>query len=394
MEDNKKILEKLLLDIDILNELDKWTKDINFFEISGMANREIKHSETLSWFLDANENHNLKDQFIRRFLQKVITRNVDVIKGLDIFDVSALDYSTFTVKREWKYIDLVIYSNELKTVIAIENKVYASESKGQLPKYYEVIKKEFNDFDKFMFIFLTREGEEPSDPENWCIADYRMIIDALEETINSNVMISNKTEMIIKDYVSMIRRNFGMDNELKRTVQKIYLQHKKAFDLIFEIASTSHIQFSEYIKSWLEENKDKYKLAFDEKYSTNTIIRFTSEYIDELFPFDDEKGDDWKYGYSFMYEFKIRKDSIHLMGVLANLQRPNSKYLMEVGKNVSKATKWRIVLPAKLILSEENIADGLTPEVIKTLDKALAKSIEKYVVNFEKEIKEVIEQNI
>jgi hypothetical protein len=88
MDDNRKILEKLLLDIDILNELDKWTEDVNFFEISGMVNREIKHSNTLAWFFDPNENHFLKDQFIRRFLQKVISRNVSTVVGLDIFDVS------------------------------------------------------------------------------------------------------------------------------------------------------------------------------------------------------------------------------------------------------------------------------------------------------------------
>lgn len=32
MDDNREILEKLLLDIDILNELDKWTEDVNFLK--------------------------------------------------------------------------------------------------------------------------------------------------------------------------------------------------------------------------------------------------------------------------------------------------------------------------------------------------------------------------
>ena len=100
MEERKKILENLLLDIDILNELDKWINDINFFEISGMTNQEIKHSKTLSWFLDPNENHSLNDQFIRRLIQKIINKNINVVKGLDAFDFSLIDYSSFVVKRE------------------------------------------------------------------------------------------------------------------------------------------------------------------------------------------------------------------------------------------------------------------------------------------------------
>ena len=65
-----------------------------------------------------------------------------------------------------------------------------------------------------------REGEVPTDHINWCIADYKMIIASLEETCNANTTISSKTNLIINDYITMIRRNFGMDNELKKTAQK------------------------------------------------------------------------------------------------------------------------------------------------------------------------------
>ncbi len=392
MEDRKKTLENLLLDIDILNELDKWINDINFFEISGMTNQEVKHSKTLSWFLDSNENHFLNDQFIRRFIQKIVSRNVDTVKDLDIFDVSLIDYRSFAVKREWRNVDILIYSNDLKIVYAIENKVYATESKGQLNKYYKIVNEEFKDFDK-MFIYLTREGEEPSDIDNWCVADYRMVIEALEESLNANrATISNKIKIIINDYVSMIRRNFGMDNELKRTAQKIYLKHKKAFDLIFEVVTTGHAQFSDYIKNWLETNKEKYKINYNEIYSTNLIIRFTTPFIDELFPFDEEKEDGWGYGYSFMYEISISKYRIHLEGVLANPLRPNSQKLVDYIGSKTRATKWRRIMRAKPILSDEYIAEGMTEEVIEILNSSLNKAIKKHIYDFEKDLKEFIEK--
>ncbi len=390
MNDKKKALNNLKSDIDILNKLDKWINNVNFFEISGMTNQEIKHSQTLSWFFDANENHSLNDEFIKRFIKRVIDMNADNVEGIDDFDKNITDYNSFTLKREWKHIDILISSDELKKVVAIENKVYATESDGQLDRYHKVIKDEFKDYDK-LFIYLTREGEEPSDPDNWCIADYKMIIDSLEESLElSNETINQKTKIIIEDYISMIRRNFGMDHELKRTAQQIYLKHKKAFDLIFEVATTGHTQFADYIKNWLEENQKKYKINFNSDYSTNSIIRFTTPFIDKLFPFDEEKSDAWGYGYSFMYEILVSKNRIHIEGVLANPSRPNSQKLIDFVGSSTRVTKWRRIMTAKPILSEEYIVQGLTDEVMDKLDFTLSRAITGYVNTFEIVLKDSI----
>lgn len=385
MEEKNKALEKLLLDIDILNELDKWTNDVNFFEVSGMTNQEIRHSNTLAWFLDPNENHGFKDQVIKRFLQKVISANVGTVKGIDIFDISLIDYATFTIKREWKNIDLLIYSEELKIVITIENKIYSTEGRDQLSRYHQIIQKEFNNYNKYLYVYLTREGEEPSDVDNWCIASYKMIVEALEESLNANITISNKVKTLTTDYISIVRRNFGMDDELRKIAKKIYLKHKQAFDLIYEVASTSHIHFSDFIKNWLKENKENYSLNYDEKYSSGSIIRFTTPYIDKLFPFDETKSDGWGFGYSFMYEIKISKERIALFGVLANFERPGSKLLMEFDKT-ARAMKYRNVLRAQVLLTESDIADGLSDEVIIKLNEQLKQGIIKHIQEFESKV--------
>lgn len=385
MEKDEKELKDLLLDIDVLNELDKWTNEINFFEISGMTNQEIKHSKTLAWLLDPNENHLINDQFLRRFIQKIVTRNTMLKKDINIFDVSLLDYGSFIVKREWKNIDIFIYSEELKICFAIENKVYAPESKDQLNEYFKIIKAEFKDYKK-MFIYLTREGEEPSDPVNWCIADYKMIVESLEETLNTNISIGSKTKLIINDYISIIRRNFGMDNELKRTAHKIYLKHKRAFDLIFEVVSNTSTQFTEHIKIWIEENKDKFNLIYDESRSTNTMVRFITPFIEEMFPFDEEKGDGWKSGNSFMYEIYVAKDGIRIWGMLSHFERPNSKLFMDYNKR-SSSRSWRVVMPIKVIMTEEEMVEGITSETIKKLHSSLNNAITSYIRNFENNIK-------
>ncbi len=393
MDEDKKVLEQLMLDIDILNKLNKWTSDVNFFELSGMSNQEIKHSNTLAWFLDSNENHYLGEQFIKRFLQKVITENRETNSDINIFDVSIMEYSSFIIKREWKNIDILIYSNDLKMVIIIENKVYATESKGQLNKYYKTINEEFKDYKK-LFIFLTREGVEPkntSDLRYWYLADYRMIIESLEDTLLLKPNLTTKTKIIINDYINIIRRNFGMDKELTETAQKIYSKHKRAFDLIFEVTSNSVTQFSSYIKSWLEENKEKYEINFDSKFSSNAYIRFTTPFIDEMFPFDEEKDDSWGFGHSFMYEIVVSKNSIHVGGVLSHFKRENSDLFSSY--KARKAKKWKVIMQRKQLLNEEDIADGLNEDTIETLKSALQKTMKDYIPKFEKAIKELAKNN-
>ena len=69
-------IRKFLLDIDCLNALNPWKYGVNFFEISGIISKEIKHSKVLAWLFDANGNHGMSDNIIRKFLQRVIADNV------------------------------------------------------------------------------------------------------------------------------------------------------------------------------------------------------------------------------------------------------------------------------------------------------------------------------
>lgn len=382
--DDKKAIENLLLDIDILNELNQWTNDVNIFEVAGMVSQEIKHSNTLAWFFDPNESHSLGDEFIKRFLQKVISKNEHTNSNMSIFDISLMDYSTFIVKREWKHIDILLISNELKTVIAIENKVYARESDGQLNKYYETLQSEFSDYKK-THIFLTLDGSDPSDINNWYIADYDMIIDSLNELLTSKTSISNKTKIIINDYINIIRRNFGMDKELTQIAQKIYSKHKKAFDLMFQVTSNNVIQFSEYIKNWLETHKEILDINYNQQFSGATQIRFTTPFIDEMFPFDADKNDGWGFGHAFMYEFVVRKDSIHVIGYLSDFNRENSELFLNYKKR-GHATRWKRVMSKKVILREDDISEGLNEETINKLEIGLKNIMTTHILKFEKEI--------
>ena len=51
--------------------------DFNIFEITGLGNQEIKHSNTLAWLFGDNE-HELKYQILERFLKFTLKSRLDL----------------------------------------------------------------------------------------------------------------------------------------------------------------------------------------------------------------------------------------------------------------------------------------------------------------------------
>ena len=101
-----KELQDFLLDIDCLNELSSWVDRFNIFDVLKISRTEIRHSNTLSWLLDPNENHNLGDAYLRGVVQRLVEK--DDSGRYDVFKLLLLDLYDFTVYREYKNIDIFI----------------------------------------------------------------------------------------------------------------------------------------------------------------------------------------------------------------------------------------------------------------------------------------------
>src|SRR5690625_3900486 len=126
VKEDIKYLEKFLMDIDILDELNSYLVNFNAFETLGIINTEIRHSNVLGWLLDPNENHGLQDAFLKRFMQRIFYNFKEMPHSdLTLFDLTEVNFSTFVIRREWRRIDLIIYSEVDEIVIVIENKVWS-----------------------------------------------------------------------------------------------------------------------------------------------------------------------------------------------------------------------------------------------------------------------------
>ncbi|MEB5899562.1 PDDEXK-like family protein [Staphylococcus arlettae] len=276
MNNDEKLLIEFIKDVDRLNEIESNIDNFNVFEILGTVNTEIRHSNMLAWLFNPNEVHELKDLFIKKFIE-VYLNKVTVQKD-DSFILKMLlrDFDDVTVRREWNHIDILLISEANKVVIAIENKIWSKESKGQLKRYQSVLESEFLNYEK-IYCFLTPEAGDSSNTEVWTSMSYIDVITCLETIVAlKKDTINPKVSSFINQYIDILRRYIVKDENLEKLCTEIYFKHKRALDLIFEYKPDIHNDISNKIQSIIKEDDN---LILDD--SSKSLIRFTTQKLDE-----------------------------------------------------------------------------------------------------------------
>lgn len=282
MDKDETALLEFLKDIDTLQEVERFSNQFNVFEILGVVNTEIRHSNMLAWLLNPKEIHGLDESFIKKLIQIYINSFYKADYQKNTFKLLLSNFEDAIVLREWNNIDLLIVSEQNKTVITIENKIWSKESQHQLKKYQQVIDREFQNYEK-LFIFLTPNGDEASDIETWQHISYKDISEGINEILVSKEnILSKETSGFIKQYLNILRRHILGDEELEKICNDIYFKHKRALDLIFEYKPDILNDISEKSQKIIIE---KESLVAD--YSSKRYIRFTTEELDKKIPLNE-----------------------------------------------------------------------------------------------------------
>jgi hypothetical protein len=279
-EDTKSELEKFIYDNPELEELEEIVGEFNIFTALNIENNEIRHSTFLSWLLDPSESHGLGDYFLSLFLKEVVHKAYSMdIDTPSVFDIDSWDFDDAEIIREWRNIDILIKSDYHKFVCVIENKVYSTEHSDQLNKYWKIIQNEFPAYSK-LFVYLTVDGEEPSneeDKEHYVSFSHGDIVIIIEHLIKSKKeKLGTAILTFISHYKDMLRRYIMQDSKVQDLCIKIYKKHKKALDLIFENKPDKLMEIYECLKEIIK--ADEENLTLD--YSTKSIIRFIPRSLD------------------------------------------------------------------------------------------------------------------
>lgn len=393
-------LQSLVEDLDFIeDELSKWINPTNIFSILKLSRNEIRHSNFLSFLFDPKENHGYDDDFIKDFLKTSLTSETIERTDISYFDVALSNYNDTLIYRERGNIDLLLVSDSNKLVVCIENKIDALESTNQLKKYQNYVEKNYPDY-KNIFIFLTPNGIEPSNAQ-WKIVSYLDVLRILERR-QFLKRSESKVDIIINDYIDMLRRDILMDEELQKICQRIYSEHKEALDLIFENRPDNLTIMNELYVEALTELAKEGKILFDPSFSGKTLIRFELEELTNVFPKlpDDEPGG---WGCHKPYAFEINNKSEQSSGKIklaftGDVDLERRKELEDFFKkqgieNLKPNWRWKSIGGWKIKSVSKKFIENLTieEEIRDNLIKDLKASISKTLDDIYKDVSRYIE---
>jgi len=226
-------LEGFLVGNQDLERLEALLDRFNILEALGVVRQELRHSDFLAFLLNPNDNHDLRDTFVKRLLQRVLIDAEATPVPVTPIELELWKLDRMEVLREWQHIDILLLDEEHKLAVIIENKIGSGEPPGQLQRHLEVVEQHYCGW-RMIPVYLTPGGESPSH-ESYLPVDYGLVcevVDGLSEGRASVVSPDLRTLLI--HYTDMLRRNIVGDSDVARLCRQIYHQHKVALDLIYE----------------------------------------------------------------------------------------------------------------------------------------------------------------
>lgn len=370
-EHENKALKDFLLDISCLNALDNWKDEVNIFDVLKVTNTEIRHSNILAWLLDPNENHGIGDSFLKEFITKIVQRCSEDM--CNPFDVLLQDFYTYQVYREANNMDIVLLSKEEKTAIIIENKIWSGESSHQLNKYLEQSRLEYSDCKHLLYVFLTPDGYDSSNPYKWISISYEDVINALENAIKEK-RVAPEVSLIVQNYIDIVRKKImkERDETLLKICNDIYNKHRTALRLIFENVNIDNSADSEIICRELQQLSSEGKIIYGE----SNRWSFSTKEMDEFLPALIDANSSWGTNYVYWYWFEKYEDALVIHFELGgwNTTEEHKKHmsaLIEVSGKKQDDFIYKRLYYKKVKLSQDDYEESLKKAVRTLVDNAI-----------------------
>lgn len=382
-------LKELILDDDFTSLQGLANEEINLMDILRVSHKELQHSNFLAWLFDPYGTHGLGDfvfkEFIRIYFKENEFQNFGVEYGLSVFDFIHFDFDDLVIKREYKNIDLLFLSAKNKFCMVLENKIYASEGKGQLRKYRNIVDNLYKDYDYRIYIYLSFKDQiiNEEDAQYYVQLNYLHIIRLLEQILNnSRLNLANKTKFVFEQYMGTLKSMLNQNREIEVITRELYKKYKSAFDIVFKY---NILEENNEIARILEELIDKEQAVIAFK-SNKTYIRFQLNFLYEninslrehgLFNNSDDLKDSWIYLFEFNirrnyvnFDLKIGQGDSQVRNKLYEIYTKNKKFFNNVSKG-KFSPKWHLSFQ-KTILTEEEILNFMDDGDVEKVKEIIA----------------------
>ena len=273
---NYAALNELIVNCPDFERLEALLGGFNIFQVLKCEHGESRHSNVLAWILDPAESHGLDCTFLKKWLMRVIHESAGSAGApISPAEIDAWELVDVEVRREWRSIDLLLILNFVDRehwVICIENKVNSEQHSDQLRRYRSVVESQFASAGRRLFLFLSKSPEIPED-DHFLSASYTQVHKSLSECLqNRSHAIGSEPRVLIENYLRLLEEKFMDESEIARTALRIYQQHRRALDVIFEHRPDNLRAVSETIRKRLVEHADRLGIAMES--CSKSCLRF------------------------------------------------------------------------------------------------------------------------
>ena len=144
---------------------------------------------------------------------------------------------------------------------------------------------------------------------DWRPLGYKSILESLRYCLN-RVDVGNEAKILLTQYQSLLEREFMDKTKLSEICNKVYREHKRALDLIFELREDQCHTIFLMLSDWFKKHPE-HGLNCDIDHTSKTYIRFTTKWLLGVVPrLKDGKKSGWNSDYSAYYELCNRKTGL------------------------------------------------------------------------------------
>ncbi|MCI6151964.1 MAG: PD-(D/E)XK nuclease family protein [Fusobacterium perfoetens] len=412
MEEYKIFFEKVSLINEKYKLINSQKEDFNIFSILRDEWDEVNlHSRFIS---ELFRNKNYGKKFIEIFLEKIEVEIQD-IENIEIFT----EYSVAQNGR----IDILIKfidKNKDKKVLIVENKIYAGDQEEQLKRYYNAMKKEGYKNKEIEIIYLTLNGDEPSEASTKGLSDeiknkikiisYKNeIIDWIEDCIKEVALVPVIRETLVQ-YENLLKKLTGKgEKNLRNELKELVLSNEKYVEAVYSLSDIlTDIKEELQLKFWIKleekltEALKKYNINLDKEFNKSEFEKYIKNYYEKtrdnkyyglMYYIKDIEGIgklylkieiDWNIYYGFgviikeksgsfkKIEIDLEEELFNLNFKIKNTQWLGWKYLYNI-ENINETINFR-VFDRELIFQLnddkrlEKMIDYIIEQITKTLD--------------------------
>ncbi|MDX1902595.1 MAG: PD-(D/E)XK nuclease family protein [Thermonemataceae bacterium] len=217
----------------------------NVFSILRVDNAELQHSRFLTELLNPNGLHQQGIKFLELFCKQLGIEGFDYLKAKINIEKSTDDGR------------IDIWIDDEKSVIVIENKIYAGDQDQQLLRYHTVIDKRFP---KAYLFYLNLWGTQPSEQskqglkegKDFTIISYKTDISKWLESCLKEVTLVPIVRETIRQYLNLVKNLTGQSLNRQFIMEMIDILKKDGnFRFVNQISEAYiHLKIKTQISFW------------------------------------------------------------------------------------------------------------------------------------------------